>query len=442
MLGAKLARRIVLPLVVAVGALFALLGFVAVRIANARVEAELEEKATRIAATLRGLAQPRPEILEDIAGLMGTGIVVERHAVGPGWADEDGSWLVPLLHSTRLPAPESATVAGRAYRVLARSAGPRGPCFILEDEERIAERQRDALLPIAVAGAVGLLVALVLGLLVARAIARPVRRLADSVRGFGEGRYEGGVGDRGPGEIGELQDAFVRMVEAIRAGEAKLRESERFAALGRLAGGIAHELRNPLTAIRMAVETGIVADGDARRIALSEIDRLDRTLRELLDFVRPRKPNLRDVGARRLLDDVGALLRPQCEHLRVRLETDAPAGLVLRADEDRVKQALLNLVLNGAQAQPMGGVVRMRAKGGGGAVTLEVEDEGPGIPEEVMGSLLQPFVTTKEGGIGLGLAVVAQVADEHGARLDFRTGPGGTTFTLVFPLPPAPSPSR
>ena len=329
--------------------------------------------------------------------------------------------------------PLHATVGGRAYRVIDRSVGPRGRCFVFEDEQRILERQRDVLMPIAVAGAVGLLVALLFGLFVARAIARPVRELADSVRGFGEGRYEGGVGGRGPGEIGDLEDAFVRMVGAIRAGEAKLRESERFAALGRLAGGIAHELRNPLTAIRMAVETGMATEGgdgvEARRIALAEIDRLDRTLRELLDFVRPRIPKFGDVDARRLLADVAALLKPQCEHLRVRLEADAPEGLVLRGDEDRLKQALLNLVLNGAQAQPMGGVVRMRA----GPGRLEVEDEGSGIPEGVMDTLLQPFVTTKAGGIGLGLAVVAQVADEHGATLDFRTGPGGTTFTLAFP---------
>jgi signal transduction histidine kinase len=114
-------------------------------------------------------------------------------------------------------------------------------------------------------------------------------------------------------------------------------------------------------------------------------------------------------------------------------------GLRFRADEDRVKQALLNLVLNGAQAQPMGGVVRLRAReaeGASKAVMLEVEDEGSGIPAEVRANLLQPFVTTKAGGIGLGLAVVAQVAEEHGATLDFRTGPQGTTFTLRFPPGP------
>jgi signal transduction histidine kinase len=434
--GARLARRIVVPLLLAVAALFGLLGFVAVRIANDRVEAELDAKATRIARTLEGIAQLHPEILETLANLMETGVVVEHDAAGPGMEGLDAKDLL-----ARAP-DHDATLAhgGHRYRVVPRQAGRHGRCLILEDEDRIQERQRDVLLPIAAAGALGLLVALLLGLLVARAIARPVKDLADSVRGFGEGRYEGGVGARGPGEIGELQDAFARMVEAIRASEARLRENERLAALGRLAGGIAHELRNPLTAIRMAVEAGMMGDATAReeakQIALSEIDRLDRTLRELLDFVRPRKPRLASVDVRRLFGDVAALLAPQCEHLKVRLEVDAPEDLRVEADEDRLKQALLNLVLNGAQAQPAGGVVRLRARapsGGEGGTTIEVEDEGQGIAEEVRESILQPFVTTKEGGIGLGLAVVAQVVEEHRARLDFRTGPKGTTFSIAFP---------
>jgi signal transduction histidine kinase len=423
MLGAKLARRIVVPLLLAVAGVFALLAAAAVVIADARVEAELEDKADRIAATLEGLPQPRPEIVDALARLMAAGLVLDGLGTDPGW---DPAELKGI-------GPGTVTLGSTAYRVLERRLARGGRLLVLEEEERLARRRRDVLAPIALAGAVGLVVALALGLLVARAIARPVRELRDSVRGFGEGRRELSPGAAGPGEIADLQEAFVKMAEAIRAGERKLRESERFAALGRLAGGIAHELRNPLTAIRMAIETGASGDEEARaegrRIALAEIDRLDRTLRELLDFVRPRRPALRDLPVARLLEDVVTLLRPQCDHLRVRLEVDAPRDLVVKADEDRLKQALLNLVLNGAQAQPQGGVVRLRARAG----RIEVEDEGGGIPAEVMESLLQPFVTTKEGGIGLGLAVVAQVAEEHGARLDFKTGRGGTTFTLSFP---------
>lgn len=426
MLGARLARRIVLPLIFLIGGLFALLAVAAVQIAEARVNEELEEKADRVAATLGGLpvaAATRPEILSALAQLVGAELVVDGQA-SAAWSEAQLDGL----------AQGSATLAGRDYVVRERRYGPAGKrCLVLVDQERVSRRRIDVLAPVAVAGALGLLVALVLGLWVARTIARPVRDLADSVRGFAAGRFDGDIGARGPGEIGELQDAFVRMVGAIREGEERLRESERLAALGRLAGGIAHELRNPLTAIRMAVETAAVGDDpearrEAREVALGEIERLDRTLRELLDFVRPRELRWTDVDVRALLTDVVALLRPQCDHLKVRIEMEAPDGVRVRADADRLKQALLNLVLNGAQAQPHGGVVRLRARPG----VIEVEDEGSGIREEVKDSLLQPFVTTKAAGIGLGLAVVAQVAEEHGAQLDFSSGAQGTTFRLSF----------
>jgi len=424
MLGSRLARRIVVPLLLLILALFALLAFAAVRVAERSVARELEDEADRIAATLAELPvtpEHRPEIFGALARLVGTELVVEGYASRPEW---------PEAQVARVSAG-SAELGGRGYRVLARRFGSRGEtCFVLFDEERIAQRRRDALVPVAVAGAVGLLVALVLGLVVARAIARPVKGLADRVAEFGAGR-DVAVGERGPGEIGELQDAFARMTREIREGERKLRESERLAALGRLAGGIAHELRNPLTAIRMAIETSTTADGEARaearRVALAEIDRLDRTLRELLDFVRPRKPKREEIDADVLLGEVAELLRPQCEHLSVRLDVDGNGKL--EGDRDRLKQALINLVLNAAQAQPKGGVVRLRARSG----VVEVEDEGPGIDPEIREMLFQPFVTTKAAGIGIGLAVVKQVADEHGARLEFDTGLGGTTFRMRFP---------
>ena len=289
-------------------------------------------------------------------------------------------------------------------------------------------RRGAALQPVLWTGAAGLLVAVILGLFIARAIARPVKELAAEARQFAEGDQDIAVGQGGPGEIGELQQAFARMLAVIKTSETKLRESERFAALGRLAGGIAHELRNPLTAIRMAVETATGGDDAAKKIAVSEIERLDRTLREMLDYVRPRKPTRVDVPLRELFSEIADLLTPQCEHLKVQLDVDTATDATVNADKDRLKQALLNLVLNAAQAQPYGGAVRLRAT----PVGIEVSDDGPGISDDVRESLLQPFVTTKEAGIGLGLAVVKQVADEHEAELEFRTGADGTTFTILL----------
>ncbi len=412
MLGSRLARRIVPPLLLLHAALFGLLAWVAVGVADARVAEELDEAADRVARTLDEIGLPpehRAGILAALARLVDCEVVVGGHATDPLWRERD-------------------------YRALERPAARGGGRYtILFHEAKVARRRSDALAPVLWTGSAGLLVAFVLGIAVARRIALPVKRLSHEAHLFASGERVEEGGARGPGEIGDLEAALAAMRRTIREGEQRLRESERLAALGRLAGGIAHELRNPLTAIRMAVETATGPDGpgraEARRIALGEIDRLDRTLRELLDFVRPRQPRKRDFALRDLVADVVALLKPQCDHLRVGLTGAVEGDPRLCADYDRVKQALLNLVLNGAQAQPAGGFVRLRAEGG----RLSVEDQGPGIPEEVRERLWEPFVTTRAAGIGLGLAVVKQIADEHGAAIDFRTGAKGTTFTLRFP---------
>jgi len=435
MLGSRLASRIVLPVLGLLALLFALLGVVAYATADARVREELDSQADRIATTLDGLALPREQrapILHALAGLVGCEIVIGEDATVAGW---DAAALASIRAASD---GAEIRVGGSRFHVRVRPLSRRPErIFVLSAAEAVERRHRDVLVPIVLTAAAGVTAAGLLGLWVARTIARPVRHLAEQTRAFAEGRFEPGDGPAGPGEIGELQESFRRMAAAIREGEARLRESERFAALGRLAGGIAHELRNPLTAIRMAVESsadsGEEQRAEASRVALAEIGRLDRTLGELLDYVRPRPLSRTPVSLAALFEDVAALLRPQCEHLGVRLEISVRAAggaedIVVEADADRLKQALLNLVLNGAQAQVHGGVVRLR----GLPDRIEVEDEGPGIPESVREKLFEPFVTTRAAGIGLGLAVVARVAEEHGFDLDFHTGGEGTVFVLSF----------
>ncbi len=413
MLGSQLARRIVLPLLLLITALFGMLAIAGVRQAQSRVDEELDQEADRVEATLESLALPasqRAPILQAMARLIGAEL--ELGSVSTLAVDADRARYRVLTREVE-SSRASTALPGQHNR------GPSETLRVLFARTRIDARRRDFLNPVLVAAALGLAVAALFGFAIARTIVRPVERLARGVRAYGEGAEEIDPGPRAPGELGELQTAFVEMAGTVR-------DSERFAALGRLSGGIAHELRNPLTAIRMAVETG---GDEARDIALSEIDRLDRTLCELLDFVRPRALEKTSIPIPELLEDVAVLLRPQCEHLRVRLEVESEAGSVLVADRDKIRQALLNLVLNAAQAQPHGGVVRVRGRSG----ELVVEDEGPGIADDVRETLFEAFVTTRAAGIGLGLAVVKQIADEHGATIDVETNAAGTIFSLRFP---------
>ncbi|MHC4409872.1 MAG: ATP-binding protein [Planctomycetota bacterium] len=396
MFRSRLARRLVVPLLLLIAALFGLLAITGVDQADRRVDEELADEADRIAGTIDALSLP-PEQSRAVLGAMARLLDVE---------------LV-------LGAIATSEVDPVRYRRLERPVR-RGTesLAIFVPHERIKKRRSDFLVPVLTAAALGLAIVALFGFAVVRMIVRPVQDLAERVAAFGRGEVVPPAGAAAPGELGDLQQSFDRMATSVR-------ENERLAAVGRLAGGIAHELRNPLTAIRMAVETG---GDEAKRIALSEIERLDRTLRELLDFVRPREPSIVTIALAPLFEDIRQLLEPQCSHLEVRLEIECESGATVRADRDRLQQALLNLVLNGAQAQPSGGVVRLRGQPG----VVEVEDEGEGVPEEVRESLFEAFVSTKAAGIGLGLAVVKRIVDEHGARIELESGSTGTRIRLTF----------
>ncbi len=406
----RLARRLVLPLLLLIGVLFGLLAITGAAQAERRVEAELSSEADRIAATIDEMAvsaSQRGAILLAMARLLDVELILGSTATAPDLVQSENGQL------------KNGQRKNEKYRRIERPVrGSTETLTILVPNARIAARRSDFLGPVLGTAAVGLALVMLFGLALSKMIVRPVQRLADRVRAFGEGEPVGEIRPRAVGELGELEEAFVRMAGMVR-------ETERLAALGRFAGGIAHELRNPLTAIRMAVETG---GDEARDIALSEIDRLDRTLTELLDFVRPRALDVTPIAVESLLDEVAKLLGPQCEHLRVRLEVAAEPGAIVHADRDRIRQSLLNLVLNAAQAQPAGGVVRLAAGNG----WVSVSDEGDGVPDEVRDSIFEPFVTTRTAGIGLGLAVVKRIADEHGARIELDTSPEGTTFRIEF----------
>ncbi len=224
--------------------------------------------------------------------------------------------------------------------------------------------------------------------------------------------------------------------------------NERTRALERLVSALAHEVKNPLGAIRLTVETLREGARDARDreafdVVTSEVERLALLVDQLRMLSGPQRFAPAPTDAGKTLDDVLALLRRTFEHrgLHVEKTGEAPPALV---DPRALKQALLNLLLNAIEASPRGGTVHV-ALAAGERVRISVSDEGPGVPAEVRARLFQPFTTTKEGGTGLGLALARRVAKEHGGSLDLVAsplrGPGGgapasaqgATFVLELP---------
>ena len=216
----------------------------------------------------------------------------------------------------------------------------------------------------------------------------------------------------------------------------------RLAALGRLMSGVAHEVKNPLNAMVLQVEILRTKLGNAGEQVLpqldilnSEIRRLDRVVKTFLDFTRPVELRPSETGIENLVREVFVLAEPQARQNNVRLVFEANGALpALRVDRDLFKQALLNLVLNGCQAMPSGGELRVTPRATSRYVELAIADQGVGIPPEAPGKIFSLFYTTKPGGSGIGLAMSYRILQLHNGSIEFTSEPNqGTTFRLTLP---------
>ncbi len=252
-------------------------------------------------------------------------------------------------------------------------------------------------------------------------------------------------------ELHFLRDISLEITLAIQRQRSEMQHRERdqyradqMATVAQLATGVAHEIRNPLTSIKMLIQTGKRSASDGLEkgdleVIESEIRRMERSLKAFLDFARPAEPERKRLQLMPLLDRTIALVKSRAEHQNVQLKRVAPDACVEAwADEDQMQQLLLNLILNGLDAMPGGGQLRIEISLlSSGEFELRVIDTGPGIPRELMNRLFQPFVSSKDTGVGLGLVICRRIADDHGGSLSASNRPdGGACFTLQMPLAP------
>jgi len=236
-----------------------------------------------------------------------------------------------------------------------------------------------------------------------------------------------------------------RLVES----EAVIERQQKLAHFGELAAVVAHEIRNPLTAISARLyplERAFVrgsSEHDDVGVIRGEISRLNRIVKEFLESARPASPTRLPMTAGPLLEEVRQLLSPSCEKQKIALTIEVTTDATVWGDSQQLKQVLINLVQNAADSIGMKGTIRLRARDGQhrlsgqvvNVVLIEVEDSGVGITPEVQRRLFDPFFSTKPGGTGLGLSIAARIVDRHGGAMDFRTQPGsGTTVMVMLPV--------
>jgi signal transduction histidine kinase len=298
---------------------------------------------------------------------------------------------------------------------------------------------------------------MLLSMYLASSLSRPLQALTTAARRVAAGDLSARVRAAGSDELGALSRTFNEMVERIgesRALEERLQFAERTTAMGRLASALAHEIRNPLNSISLTIDhvrTRLAPDDERRRAEFdafmaalkAEVARLNRLVGDFLSFGRPARlaPRPCDVGA--LVRETAALVEHKAREQTIELRVDVAEGLPATvADPELLKTCILNLILNALDAMPSGGrltaSVSLESKAESPALAVLVSDTGVGMPPEHAASAFEPYFSTKETGVGLGLALVRRIVEGHGGSIDLDTAPGrGTTVSIRLPLRPA-----
>ncbi len=321
--------------------------------------------------------------------------------------------------------------------------------IVVEEHERLLRNLAGG---IAAVSGLGGVAGLVLGLGVARSWTQSMRRLSIQIQdatGLLENKPTAIVltGEGNTSDLHAQMETLKHSVEAImeRLGqrEREVLRADQFAAVGQLATGVAHEIRNPLTSIKLLVQAGLEDEGSANlsaedlRVIEQEIRRMETTLRSFLEFARPPRMERRPTDLISLIRSVLTLVRGRAENQKVAIHLKLPTTekWVLTLDSEQVKQVLINIVLNALDAMPHGGTLTFTGESPPqGGASIRISDTGQGISPELMNRLFQPFVTGKKTGLGLGLVISRRIVEEHGGTIATESlAGGGAAFTVTFP---------
>jgi signal transduction histidine kinase len=317
-----------------------------------------------------------------------------------------------------------------------------------QDSERVSRLLRLTLLLLGLGGPVS---GLIIGFGMARGLSRSIHRLSVRVHDMAQQLEQdvASVSIVPDGDVRNLDRQLEHVVARVQDVAGRLQQHQRemiraqqLAAVGQLAASVAHEVRNPLTSIKMLVEAALRTrsprpfTAENLVIVHGEVARLEKTVQAFLDFARPPALQRARCDLRDIVEDALALIHSRAGQQGVECVVDGPTGAFGDFDRGQLRSVLVNLLLNALDAMPSGGriEVRLGLSALDGGLVLSVRDTGKGIPEEGFAELFQPFVSTKPTGTGLGLCICRRIVEEHGGRIRAENVPdGGARFTVTLP---------
>lgn len=454
----SIRNRIMVPYLALVVALVGGTGLATAHWAAAWARRHYVERGRGIAGTLQRSSFPLTEgVLWQLKGLggaefalvSGDGRVLSstlgRHS-GDGDDLPSPDFLRDHPHDADLSFDRTLSFGGVEYRVavvdrthVTGTPDPRRVLILLPEPtlRAVAWEARRAVLAFTVVGAT---LAAALASWIGRTLSRPLSSILTATRRIGRGDLEPqGLPRHRDDEIGELAEGVAQMTNWLRRLLEERVQTERLMLIRQLSAGLAHELRIPLTAARMTLQIFVERNGDrdteALRIALAELARMERHVRRFLQVARPEPPRFEVVGIGPILESSALGLSASADHRGIKLEIGADGDLPrVRVDPDQIGQVITNLIGNALDAAGPGDRVRLAALASPtGGVTIDVEDDGPGVPQGEESRLFEPFFTTKPEGVGLGLPLSVALAREHGGTIEHDRRRGWTRFRVSLP---------
>lgn len=415
----------------------------AVREARAWVTSRLREDARHTAELLRRSNYAiNPALLKVAADLTRVDVITfqdDGRVVASTFTGEVPAGLLGLVRSAERPRPTSC---GASCFIAYEDVDGLPGTFVAVIAGRAAEDPLSdaAVQTIWIAGAVGVLLMVVVSEVLARMVTARIHRLMEFTRQVSP-ESTGRRAAEGDDDIGRLGGAFNSMVDRLADSRMALIRSEKLALAGLMAARVAHDVRNPLSSIKMQsqlLRSQLVPESEQAAMlaaVLRDVDQLDAVVRDLLETARPEAPRLERVRLAEIVRLATAPLEAQLAHRRIRLaltlDDSAPP---MALDPGRVRRALVNVLTNSAEAVRSGGTIAVTTTFNAERQVVEVADDGVGLDPSVVGRVFDPFVSATPGGVGLGLVNARAIVESHGGSITLEPrAPRGTVVTITLP---------
>lgn len=453
--------KIVLPYTLLFTVVIAVVSLITIGIINNRMDERIELQMGHVAETISSMGfllnddflsniRIKEVIGADIIAYKPDGEVIAttlpRGSLSEVMASVSSDDIEASLQQTEnAPIVRNISYLSQPYKVIYRSlkgldAEDYAILSLIVATKDISVAKRSSAITIGLVAVSGIVLITIIGSLIASNITAPVKQLVEATQRIASGDLTVEAPVKTHDEIGMLARSFNQMTEDLKTSRDKLIQSERLAAIGHLAAGIAHEIRNPLTSMKMIVQLlrkKVQNDESAResiQVVLDEINRLEVVINELLDFARPMELMLEPVSLVDIIDDVLRLMEADLRSKKVEIvkRIDAPIPAIM-LDANRMRRVFMNIILNSMQAMPDGGklIIRCNHNIQSHSIFVEIEDTGVGIPKEVLDRAFEPFFSARSGGVGMGLANVRKIIEQHGGSIDMESKEGQGTKVII-----------